>query len=153
MPTTTIRPAVSLSLNIIVLIPICCLILFFQDAAEFPYDGNTASRQILLCVYLAILLLSAALLIARSYLAPNNTAVGTLLALQIVYKVLSVGLVTNPINPVKWSNLGIALFHSWTMYAIRNDLKEGFGIKKVDDATNAIVPDDATNASVPDEQN
>lgn len=144
MPTKSILPAVSLSLNIIVLIPICCLILFFKDAAEFPYDGNTASRQILLCVYIAILLLSAALLIARSYLAPNNTAVGTLLTLQIVYKVLSVGFVTNPINPVKWSNLGIAFFHSWTIYAIRNDIKEGFGIQTVEvdaAATNAIVPD------------
>ena len=144
MPTKSILPAVSLSLNIIVLIPICCLILFFKDAAEFPYDGNTASRQILLCVYIAILLLSAALLIARSYLAPNNTAVGTLLTLQIVYKVLSVGFVTNPINPVKWSNLGIAFFHSWTIYAIRNDIKEGFGIQTVEvdaTATNAIVPD------------
>ncbi len=110
MPTKSILPAVSLSLNIIVLIPICCLILFFKDAAKFPYDGNTASRQILFSVYLAILLLSVALLIARSYLAPNNTAVGTLLTLQIVYKVLSVGFVTNPINPVKWSNLGIAFF-------------------------------------------
>jgi NhaP-type Na+/H+ or K+/H+ antiporter len=144
MPTKSILPAVSLSLNIIVLIPICCLILFNKDAAEFPYDGNTASRQILFCVYLAILLLSVALLIARSYLAPNNTAVGTLLTLQIVYKVLSVGFVTNPINPVKWSNLGIAFFHSWTMYTIRNDIKEGFGIQKVEvdaAATNAIVPE------------
>jgi hypothetical protein len=66
------------------------------------------------------------------------------LTLQIVYKVLSVGFVTNPINPVKWSNLGIAFFHSWTIYAIRNDIKEGFGIQTVEvdaAATNAIVPD------------
>ena len=141
MPTKSILPAVSLSLNIIVLVPICCLILFFKDAAEFPYDGDTASRQLLLCVYLAILLLSAALLIARSYLTPNNTAVGTLLALQVVYKVLSVGFVTNPINPVKWSNLGIAFFHSWTLYAIRNDIKQGFGIEVDAASTQAVVPD------------
>jgi hypothetical protein len=75
----------------------------FSRCRRVPlWCGSTASRQILLCVYLAILLLSAALLIARAYLTPNNTAVGTVLALQIVYKVLSVGFVTNPINPVKW---------------------------------------------------
>jgi NhaP-type Na+/H+ or K+/H+ antiporter len=141
MPTKSILPAVSLTLNILVLIPICCLILFFNDAADFPYDGNTASRQILLCVYLAILILSAALLIARSYLAPNNTAVGTLLTLQIVYKVLTVGFVTNPVNPVKWSNLGIAFFHSWTIYAIRNDIKDGFGIVANPKSTQTIAPD------------
>lgn len=141
MTINSILPAVSLSLNILVLIPICCLILFFNDAADFPYDGNTASRQILLCVYLAILILSAALLIARSYLAPNNTAVGTLLTLQIVYKVLSVGFVTNPVNPVKWSNLGIAFFHSWTIYAIRNDIKDGFGIVANPKSTQTINPD------------
>ena len=80
-------------------------------------------------------------MIARSYLTPNNTAVGTLLALQILYKVFSVGFVTNPINPVKWSNLGIAFFHSITMYAIRNDIKEGFGIKVDTAAPQAVIPD------------
>jgi hypothetical protein len=136
---TKILPMISLSLNIIVLIPICGLILFFADAAEFPFDGNTASRQILLCIYLAILLLSAVLLVARFYLAVNYTAVGTLLTLQIVYKVLSVGFVTNPINPVKWSNLGIALFHSLTVYSIRNDLMDAFKYEPVE-VNPAVVP-------------
>ena len=133
-------PIVSLSLNIIVLIPVCSLILFFQDAALFPFDGNTASRQILVCIYLAILVLSSALLVARFYLPPNNIALGTLLIMQIVYKILSVGLVTNQMNPVKWSNLGIALIHSWTLYSIRNDIKDGFKYHPVE-GNPAIVPD------------
>ena len=101
----------SLLLNIIVLIPVCIGLATHADGIQIGFGEATPARGILLSVYLSILASSASLLVFRD---PKLTA--ALLLLQIVYKL------TTPItagtfhNPVVISNLGIAVFHSVTLF-------------------------------------
>jgi hypothetical protein len=112
-------PVISLLINIIILIPVCIIILYFEDTASFAYGVNTPSRQILLSMYLSILVFSIFLLVNRIYYGKsNNVSIISLLTVQIIYKILSVGLVTAPNNPVKWANLIVAIIHMFTVYTM-----------------------------------
>lgn len=109
--------AASLLLNIFVLLPICSgLFLRFPQFVRVYGEDGTA-RQILLCLYFAILVVSAAILFWGStfseFLLP-------LLSLQIFYKFLSVFLIKDKKTPVLWFNLAIAIFHCGTVYSLLN---------------------------------
>jgi hypothetical protein len=103
----------SLVLNVAVLIPVCGGLISDAGWARVCYGPDSPARRILLSVYLAIGVVSAALLFVRP---PGPAA--ALLLVQVVYKLttpLTVGTVT---NPVVASNLGIAAFHGVTLVAL-----------------------------------
>ncbi len=100
----------SLYLNIAILIPVCATLLTDARWARAAYGDRSPARGILLSVYGAILVVSAALLV----LGQTEQAV-PLLWTQVVYKVttpLSVGTLR---NPVVLTNLGVAAFHVATL--------------------------------------
>lgn len=102
---------VSLLLNLAVLIPVCAGILTDASWASAAYGPRSPARDILLAVYLAIALLSLALL-----LAGNAALAAPLLAVQIVYKLATAFTVRVALrNPVVLSNLAIAAVHSGTL--------------------------------------
>ncbi len=113
----------SLIINIVV--AGACSIFMFADFTPFTRDfgvDNTA-RQILSCLYFAIAFMSLFALaraLQQSAFSPASSpeAWGTLLwiawglfPLQIVYKLLTLIVVTDKAVPVIWFNLGIAIFH------------------------------------------
>lgn len=105
----------SLLLNIAVLIPVTggLLVDSFGGGAEWVrecYGPDSSGRRILLAVYLSIGIVSAGLLVWRLPLA-----IAALLAVQIVYKVLTPLTVGSFENPVVISNLLIAAFHAATL--------------------------------------
>ena len=103
----------SLSINILVLIPVCAGLLLRLPQFDQVFGKDTTARQILLCMYLGILALSGSILFLpenfSAYLIP-------LLSLQVFYKLLSVILIKNKRTPVLWFNLVIAVFHSATLF-------------------------------------
>jgi hypothetical protein len=103
----------SLGLNIAVLVPVCLGLLLKADWTLSAYGPDTPARGILLSIYLAILLCSAGLL-----LKPIPAMVAALLLVQIVYKITTPFTVGSFSNPVVVSNLGIAAFHSLTLWSI-----------------------------------
>ncbi len=103
MPTF---PKLSLILNIIVLIPVSSGILLNSFWAVEAYGPDVPARGILLSIYLAILIVSAVLLVKF-----DAKFVMALLTVQIIYKVLSPIMVGTLTNPVIISNLFIAAFH------------------------------------------
>jgi len=109
---------VSLALNIAVLVPVCYGLLTRAGWADAAYGPDTPARGILLSVYLAILLGSAALL-----LKPIPAMVAALLAVQIVYKLTTPFTVGSISNPVVLSNLGIAAVHALTLATIWREIK------------------------------
>ncbi len=111
----------SLLLNLAVLIPVCGGLLLdtFGTGADWvreSYGPDTPGRRILLAVYLSIGIVSAGLLVWR-----QPTAVAALLAVQIVYKVLTPLTVGTLQNPVVISNLLIAAFHAVTITMLWRD--------------------------------
>ena len=102
--------AVSLALNIAVLIPVCLGILRDAEWTKAAYGPRSPARGILLSIYLAILVVSG-LLLAR----PLPQAVAALLLVQIVYKVTTPFTVGTLRNPVVVSNLLIAAVHAVTV--------------------------------------
>jgi hypothetical protein len=110
----------ALLLNIAVLIPVCggMMVDTFGSAGNEHgvawvrecYGIDTPARRILLSVYLSIGVISAALLVGRW-----PTAIAALLAVQIVYKLLTLLTVGTLTNPVVLSNLLIAAFHAVTL--------------------------------------
>jgi uncharacterized membrane protein (DUF441 family) len=113
----------SLLLNIVVLIPVCVGLATHVDGIQVSFGEATPARGILLAVYLSILAVSALLLVFRD---PKLTA--ALLLMQITYKLTTPITVGTFHNPVVISNLGIAAFHSVTLFitwrSIGNLLKE-----------------------------
>jgi hypothetical protein len=103
----------SLLLNIVVLTPICFGLITDMSWVGEAYGPLTAARGILLSVYLSIGLVSVLLL-----LVPEPRAVGTLLLVQVVYKLTTPVTVGTLFNPVVVSNLGIAAFHTVTIVII-----------------------------------
>ena len=103
----------SLALNILVLVPVTYGLATSATWAQEAYGAASPARGILLAVYLAILAGSAALL-----LKPIPAAVAALLAIQIVYKLLTPMTVGTLGNPVVVSNLAIAAFHAVTLSLI-----------------------------------
>ncbi|MCE7973742.1 MAG: hypothetical protein DYG92_05345 [Leptolyngbya sp. PLA1] len=103
----------SLTLNLVVLIPVCGGLLVNAAWTDGAYGGPSAARQILLSVYLSIGLLSVLLLIR-----PDPRMVATLLLLQVVYKMATPLLVGTWQNPVVLSNIGISVVHAVTLALI-----------------------------------
>ena len=105
---------ISLSLNILVLVPVLIALGANRSAAEHAWGADTAARRILAAVYAAILLASVALL-ALQVLGRDITAwTQALLGIQVVYKLLTVPL-AGLRNPVVISNVGIAVVHVITL--------------------------------------
>lgn len=105
----------SLLLNIAVLIPVCGSMLLdsYGSGAEWVrecYGPDSSGRRILLALYLSIGFMSVGLLVWRQPLS-----IAALLAVQIVYKVLTPLTVGTLENPVVISNLLIAAFHAATL--------------------------------------
>jgi hypothetical protein len=110
MPTF---PKLSLILNILVLIPVSSGILLNSFWAVEAYGPDVPARGILLSIYLAILIVSAVLLVKF-----DAKFVMALLTIQIIYKVLSPIMVGTLTNPVIISNLFIAAFHAVSVWKL-----------------------------------
>lgn len=103
----------SLLLNVAVLIPVCFGLMTRASWAAEAYGEATPARDILLAIYLSILFASVLLLVFR-----DPRAVAALLTVQVVYKLLTPATVGSLQNPVVLSNLGIAVVHAVTLFAI-----------------------------------
>ncbi len=103
----------SLLLNILVLVPVTYGLATSAAWTVDAYGPASPARSILLALYLAILLASVALLAW-----PVPALVGTLLAVQIAYKLLTPVTVGTFDNPVVTANLAIAAFHCITLWLI-----------------------------------
>ena len=77
------------------------------------YGPDSTSRQILSALYLSIAILSIVALSNETYL---KQIVLTLFPFQIIYKILSVFLITDKRNPVLWSNLAISIYLGIALY-------------------------------------
>jgi hypothetical protein len=104
---------ISLAINIAVLVPVCLGLLNKADWTLAAYGPDAPARNILLSVYLAILICSVGLLFK-----PIPFMVAALLLVQIIYKFTTPFTVGSFAHPVVISNLGIAAFHSLTLWAI-----------------------------------
>jgi hypothetical protein len=105
----------SLGVNIVVLTPVCLLLAFESSTTAYLFGKRTTAREILLCVYLTILFASIALLFSGAGWA-YRPHIRTLLAAQVIYKVLLVFIIGDKAAPVLWSNLLIAGVHAVTLY-------------------------------------
>ncbi len=103
---------VSLLLNIVALVPVTVALLVRAGWTRDAYGPETPAQGILLAIYLAILLLSVTIFVTG--LTQHAPA---MLALQVIYKVLTLPLVGLR-NPVVLSNLGIAVVHSFTLVTL-----------------------------------
>lgn len=103
----------SLALNVLVLAPVCASLLTGAGWTEAAYGPPSPARGILLSIYLAILVGSAALLFA-----PHPAVVAGLLGVQVLYKLTTPVTVGTLANPVVASNLAIAAFHAVTLAVI-----------------------------------
>ena len=103
----------SLLINILVLIPVCSGLLFKVSRFDLVFGIDSTARQILSCIYLAILAFSLAIL-----MFPENISafLVPLLSLQVFYKLTSVVVIKDKKTPVLWFNLVIAVFHSMTLF-------------------------------------
>ena len=108
---------ISLVVNVLVLTPVCWGLLLNAPWVSHGYGEFSAARGILLSIYAAILLVSLGMLFKTAPIA-----VGSLLLIQVIYKIttpLSVGALD---NPVVISNLIIAALHSATLLLIFRNL-------------------------------
>jgi hypothetical protein len=115
---------VSLLLNIVVLIPVVAVLILstwrgIDARPRFPWGERTPARDILLAIYIAILVLSIALLAVVATSGPTlvvEAAAASLFTVQIIYKVLTAVTVRHALrDPVVLSNLGIAAVHAVTV--------------------------------------
>ena len=106
---------VSLLLNVLVLVPVTWGLLRDATGMSEPFGPDSPARRILVSVYLAILAVSLVLLLipegARAALVPG------LLAMQVVYKLITVPLVGLR-NPVVMTNLAIVAVHAATLRSL-----------------------------------
>ncbi|MFM7349870.1 MAG: hypothetical protein ACKO01_10345 [Erythrobacter sp.] len=103
----------SLALNIVVLLPVCVGLMTRAHWTVAAFGDVTPARGILLSLYIALLISSAALL-----LMPVPAIVAGLLTLQIVYKVTTPFTVESIGNPVVLTNLAVAAVHAVTIVTI-----------------------------------
>ena len=103
----------SLALNLVVLFPVCAGLLMRGPRMTSVFGEWTPARGILLSIYMAIAMASAALL-AR----PDLRMASVLLGLQVTYKVTTPFTVGTVKNPVVISNLVIAVAHLVTLYVV-----------------------------------
>ena len=110
---------VSLSLNVLVLVPVLIALGANGRAAEQAWGADTAARRILAAIYAAILAASVALLAFHLIDRDITAWTQALLGVQVVYKLLTAPLVGLR-NPVVISNIGIALVHIITLVVTVN---------------------------------
>jgi hypothetical protein len=108
--TTQLMTKLSLAANVAVLVPICTLVALGVDRIDRVYGGSTQARVILLSIYLAITLLSLALLVR-----PDPRMISALLLVQVLYKITTPFTVGTFLNPVVVSNLAVAVLHTVTL--------------------------------------
>lgn len=107
---------VSLTLNVVVLVPICASMLLKAPWVDAAYGAASPARGIVLSVYVAILLASIYLI-----LRPSPSAIAALLAVQVIYKLTTPFTVGTVSNPVVVSNLFIAAVHLCTLLVLVRD--------------------------------
>jgi hypothetical protein len=105
--------ALSLLINVAVLVPVCAGLLAKAQWTTSAYGEATPARSILLSIYMAIGLCSALLLICH-----EPKAVAALLLLQVLYKVTTPLTVGTVANPVVVSNLVVAVVHTATLVCL-----------------------------------
>lgn len=124
--------ALSLVINVLVLVPLTSSLLGDTGRMLAVYGARSPARDILLCVYLAILVASVALLALVSIDATRDAAQWAgagLLGVQVVYKALTTQLVDGGVppgfraNPVVVSNTAIALVHVASLVTIVFDAR------------------------------
>lgn len=104
---------ISLILNLIVLIPVTWGLIGDSPGMADAFGPDQPARRILLAVYLAIAGISAVLLFWRAGVA----FVPGLLAVQIIYKLITVPLLGIG-HPVVIVNLGVVAVHLVTLITI-----------------------------------
>ncbi len=106
---------ISLSLNILVLVPVLGALFANGRAADYAWGADTAARRILAAIYATILSMSVILI--GLHLLNHDILAWTqmLLGAQVIYKILTAPLVGLR-NPVVISNLGIAAVHAITLF-------------------------------------
>lgn len=107
----------SLVLNIVVLIPVCLGIMLDAHWVLYGWGIRQPSLEILVSIYVTILLASVYLLIQQ-----DHKYIFGLLALQVIYKLLTVVFVGNWHNPVMVSNFIIAIVHSVSLVSLYKEL-------------------------------
>ena len=105
----------SLALNALVLIPVLLAIRADIPRLAAALGPDTPARRILACIYLAIMLASAALLVGLWSGAEAAVPMAqALLAIQVIYK-LATAVAVGLKNPVVLANLAIAALHATTL--------------------------------------
>ena len=116
----------SLTLNIVVLIAVCTVLIAFGDSEPVTsvWGPATAARGILLSIYFSILVVSVVLLVLHSHFNDSEQdkvaiehMVAALLSTQILYKITTPA-TAGPANPVAISNLCISALHALTLYLL-----------------------------------
>jgi hypothetical protein len=105
---------VSLSLNILVLVPVLFALAANGAAANGAWGVDTPARRILAAIYAAILSASALLLVLLLLGHEVLAWTQALLGVQVIYKLLTAPL-AGLRNPVVLSNLAIAAVHIVTL--------------------------------------
>jgi hypothetical protein len=103
----------SLILNIVVLVPIVVLMALKSKIVDDTWGPFTAARGILWSIYVAILVVSIALLFL-----PIPAFVAALLSVQVIYKITTPFTVGRIGHPVVISNLAISAVHIATLSSI-----------------------------------
>ena len=111
----------SLLLNVVVLVPVCIGLLTHAEWTDESYGDNTPARRILLSIYLAFLIVSAALLVFN-----DPKFVMALLTVQVMYKLITPVVVGSLDNPVVVSNLAISCLHIATIAVIWKTTTQSF---------------------------
>jgi hypothetical protein len=116
---------VSLVLNVVVLVPVTASLVSRAEWTDSAYGPRSPARDILLAIYLAILASSVVLLV-WVLVAPAAWATGAivaLLAVQVVYKLLTAVLVRAGLrNSVVRANIAIAAVHIVTIAVVSGTL-------------------------------
>ncbi|MBF9059705.1 hypothetical protein HKCCSP123_10980 [Rhodobacterales bacterium HKCCSP123] len=111
------RPVLTLSLalNVLALVPVLLAIRADLPRLTKALGPDTPARRILACIFLAIMLASAALLVGLWSGAEAAVPMAqALLAVQVIYK-LATAAAVGLRNPVVLSNLAIAALHATTL--------------------------------------
>jgi hypothetical protein len=105
---------ISLVVNVAVLVPVLWGLASGNTGANAAFGIDTPARRILACIYLAIAVISAGLLVwpdGRATYGPG------LLTVQVAYKLLTVAALGAG-HPVAMANLAIAALHGVTLATI-----------------------------------
>jgi len=115
---------ISLGINIGVLIAVCTVLIGFStsDLVIYGWGPPTASRGILLSMYISILVVSIVLLALytrsnKSSRATVENMIAALLATQILYKITTPA-TAGVDNPVAICNLCVSVLHALTLYLL-----------------------------------